>query len=126
MSPGENVNKVFECDIQGKCLAECYVVLLSPTVKIAVIKMSCTVQYEVLDIELDGGVCQDTETTINRTAQLQAYVFIQLRRNLHTFIDTHTETTFFFFFKSCRLMCFFPSPLSCHLDLQPGSGEASV
>lgn len=65
MSSGENVSKVFECDIQGNCLAERFAVLLSPTAKIAVIKPSCTVQYEVLDTELCGGVCQDPETTIN-------------------------------------------------------------
>lgn len=52
MSPGENVNKVFECDIQGNCLAQFYTVLLSPTAKIAVIKLSRTIQYEVLDMEL--------------------------------------------------------------------------
>lgn len=52
MSRGENVDKVCECDIQGNCLAEFYIGLLSPTAKIAVIKLSCTIQYEVLDIEL--------------------------------------------------------------------------
>ena len=52
LSPGENVNQAFECDIQGNCLAECYSVLLSPTAKTAFIKPSCTIQYEVLDMEL--------------------------------------------------------------------------
>lgn len=52
LSPGENVIQAFECDIQGSCLAECYSVLLSPTAKTAFIKLSCTIQYEVLDMEL--------------------------------------------------------------------------
>lgn len=38
LTPGENVNQAFECDIQGSCLAECYSVLLSPTAKTAFIK----------------------------------------------------------------------------------------
>lgn len=52
MSPGENVNQVFEGDIQRNYLDKCCTVLLSPTAKIAVIKLNCTLQYELLDIEL--------------------------------------------------------------------------
>lgn len=44
-----------------------------------------------------GGVCQDTETTINRSAQLQAYVYIQLLWNFNTLIDTHSDTNLFFY-----------------------------
>lgn len=89
------------------CLAERFAVLLSPTAKIAVIKPSCTVQYEVLDTELCGGVCQDPETTINWSAQY-VYVYIWLL-DFTQLIDTLLTENSLLLYCSCFLCLFVSS-----------------
>lgn len=127
MSPGENLNQALECNIQGNCLAACCTVVLSPTAKIAVIKLSCTMQYEVLDIEL--WRCLPRHWNDHKSKCTAAGLCV------HTvaleFQHPHRHTLWHKpFFLSCRLMflsfCLLSLPFLFHPDLQLGSGEASV
>lgn len=110
MSPGENVNQVFEGDIQRNYLDKCCTVLLSPTAKIAVIKLNCTLQYELLDIELWRCLPRrSNDRKSNRTAAglcVRTAVSRFKRYHWHAYWHEH----FFFSFSGYyRLIYFFVS-----------------